>query len=205
MPIKVMLRLAHAARPLTHMLAYPVARAMLINLMGLVMFGAAGALLRAARETAYARRTATDSSTVTSNVTVGVTGVTVAPTARVVSYCHGVSVAPKSFAACLPSLRFIAIPIAALAIGPIALAAPSIPTVTTPLQAESQSQSELQGESQYQQVRHGVMAGYIKPSVRGIQSKVGGGTAVVRRYLKRLETEGVTARLGQGWIKNPTA
>ena len=43
-------------------LAYAVARAMLISLMGLVMFGAAGALLRAARETAYARRTETDSS-----------------------------------------------------------------------------------------------------------------------------------------------
>ena len=195
------------------MLAYTVTRAMLISVMGLVMFGAAGALLRAARETAYARATVTTVTPVSAGVTVGVTagvtavtaGVTVAPVPRV-SYQHGVTAAPGGWAACLPSLRFMAVPLAALAVSPLAFGATVTPTVTAPLQSASQwSQPESQGESQYQRVRHGVLAGAIKPSVRGIQAQFGGGTEVVRRYLLRLEAEGVTVRVGQGWVKQPTA
>ncbi len=184
------------------MLAYTVARAMLISLMGLVMFGAAGALLRAAREAGDGHHSTEPpaSPTVSPSVTVGVTGVTastVPPAARL-SYHHGVMAAPGGWAACLPSLRFIALPFAALAVSPLTIAAPSTPTVT------DQSQDVAsQSESQYQRVRHGVIAGHIKPSVRGIQSQAGGGTEMVRRHLQRLENEGVTARFRQGWIKNP--
>ena len=192
------------------MLAYTVTRALLVSVMGLVMFGAAGALLRAAREAAQAPPVTggrLESGTVTPGVTVGAAVSTVPvppvtpvtpPAPRVPSYRHGVTATPSGWAACLPSLRFIAIPMAALAVSAApaaAVPAREAPGVTAPSRAESR----------YQRVRHGVMAGHIKPSVRGIQARAGGGTVVVRGYLQRLQTEGVTARSGQGWMRTPAA
>ena len=192
------------------MLAYTVTRALLVSVMGLVMFGAAGALLRAAREAAQAPPVTggrLESGTVTPGDTVGAAVSTVPvppvtpvtpPAPRVPSYRHGVTATPSGWAACLPSLRFIAIPMAALAVSAApaaAVPAREAPGVTAPSRAESR----------YQRVRHGVMAGHIKPSVRGIQARAGGGTVVVRGYLQRLQTEGVTARSGQGWMRTPAA
>ena len=142
--------------------------------MGLVMFGAAGALLRAARGAAHVPPVTggrLESSTVTPGVTVGTAAPAVLvlpvtpPAPRVPSYRHGVTATPSGWAACLPSLRFIAIPVAALAVSAAAVPAREATGVTAPSRAESR----------YQRVRHGVMAGHIKPSVRGIQSQAGGG------------------------------
>ena len=191
------------------MLAYTVTRALLVSVMGLVMFGAAGALLRAAREAAQAPPVTggrLESGTVTPGVTVGaavsvppVTPVPLVtpPAPRVPSYRHGVTATPSGWAACLPSLRFIAIPMAALAVS--AAPAAAVPAREAPPGVTAPSRAE----SRYQRVRHGVMAGHIKPSVRGIQARAGGGTVVVRGYLQRLQTEGVTARSGQGWMRTP--
>lgn len=50
----------------------------------------------------------------------------------------------------------------------------------------------------YEQVRAGVMAGTLKPSVRSLQAAFGGSTTTAREHLNRLHDEGLIQDMGPG-------
>ena len=200
------------------MIGYAVARGVLIVGMGLVMFAAAGALLRAGRNVPASAPAAA----------------ALAPAARS-GYAHGLEAAPAGVPTALPSTarRWLAagVPLAAL---PAAFAAPSVtvtapapaPTVTAdvPQQAETVTNvsrskrraaprtrvtvevgskrdsgvGELDGH-RYRRIVASVRAGRLTPSVRAIQRAEGGGTVTVRAYLQQMEREGVIERQGRGY------
>jgi hypothetical protein len=54
--------------------------------------------------------------------------------------------------------------------------------------------------SRYSRIRAGVQDGSVTPSVRGIRAAVGGGTDQARAHRARLVAEGVTRRVGRGWV-----
>jgi hypothetical protein len=182
------------------MLAYSVARALLISVMGLVMFGASGALLRASRQ---------DGVIVTTAPTV--TEPTV--TQPVTSFAHGRQVTPAGASHSVPSLRRWAAAGVPIATVPAAFAAPTVtvtapaPTVTAPavtLKAPTVTTRTVTVPTattrvRYERIRAGIEAGTIKPSVRAIQAAEGGGTAAVRACLKRMERDGVIERTGRGY------
>jgi hypothetical protein len=53
--------------------------------------------------------------------------------------------------------------------------------------------------ARFKRIKAGVVAGKIRPSIRGIQAVEGGSQDVVLDYLKQLETEGVIVRKGRGF------
>ena len=52
----------------------------------------------------------------------------------------------------------------------------------------------------YELVRAGVIAGTIKPSIRGIQAAEGGSKDVVGRYIKQLAADGLIVPHGRGYV-----
>jgi hypothetical protein len=54
--------------------------------------------------------------------------------------------------------------------------------------------------ARFKRIKAGVMAGKIRPSIRGIQAVEGGSQDVVLDYLRQLETEGVIVRAGRGFV-----
>lgn len=213
------------------MLAYSVARAMLVSSMGVVMFAAAGTLLRSARNaTAVA-----DAAAVAADVTPAVAGARltgVAPiTPSTPSRLKTFAIAGAPFAAIgfgsigyvaptvVPpvsgySLTGVASMNAGVAAVAVATAAPvtQLQSVSKQSQPAATDESQLQAEGtpdrfagRYSKVRSGVLDGSIKPSVRGIQSATGGGTLSVRRFLQQLAAEGVLQPRGRGWAKATNA
>ena len=175
-------------------LAYSGARALLTSVVGLVMIGACGALLRAAREV---RQPA-------------------APLVRP-NFANSVQAAPGGTPAAVPTnnsaLRWLAagIPLAA---APAAFAAPSV-TVTAPAPAEMPAAGSAEplkratdDEQRYQRILAAVRAGEITPSVRAIQSAEresspdgrGCATTTAMRYLRRMERDGVIDSAGRGYV-----
>lgn len=185
---------------------YAVARAMLISIMGLVMFGAAGALMRAGR--------GDDQKPVS----------VVAPVIKKPAGFDAVSATPAGFKSSVPS-RAWAVPLAAVAAitSPVAMAAPvteiASPFIGEKHEAEHEivkhearkkearsvkvvsTKHDVSGENKhFASVRKAVISGKIKPSVLGVQSIAKVGTAAARVMLERLEAEGVTVRTGRFWI-----
>lgn len=54
--------------------------------------------------------------------------------------------------------------------------------------------------TRFKRIKAGVVAGKIRPSIRGIQAVEGGSQDVVLDYLKQLETEGVIIKAGRGYV-----
>jgi len=203
----------------TGMLIYSVSRALLISIMGLVMFGAAGSLMRCA-------------------FAAGTPAVPAVPVPA--TFKRTETVSPKEIY--YPSKAFIAagLPFAAMA-APMVHAAPHVPvapSATVPTQghlsnvpvsvhqvhedstatktvrvrvrkstaiADGKKQdtgTEGKSAGRYERVKAGVLAGQIKPSVRGIQAVEGGGKEVVSRYIKKLAQDNVIEREGRGWRLN---
>lgn len=190
------------------MVAYSVARALLISLMGLVMFAAAGALLREARSAVAASTSGINASTLTS------TPVELKSTPKAEGKQSDISSAATLSS--LPTLRYFTLPIAAMAVAPMAYSAQHAHAATEKTQdstharnppqetPEQSIQSAIGAEPddrRYLRVREGVVAGHIKPSVRGIQATEDCGTLVARHYLRQLEESGITERSGKGWAK----
>lgn len=184
---------------------YSVARAMLISIMGLVMFGAAGALLRAGRG--------------------------VMPEAQKIEPAKEsrLNPVPSGFKPSRPSIGW-AIPAAALAaIASPAVAVQSVNLVAAPaadapevaakiepvaeietprLKIEPEAAPKIEPApdkieivlDRYGRVCAAVQAGTIKPSILAVKGleKIGGEAAMV--LLVRLEVEGVTVRRGRVWV-----
>jgi hypothetical protein len=53
--------------------------------------------------------------------------------------------------------------------------------------------------ARFKRIKAGVVAGKIRPSIRGVQAVEGGSQDVVLDYLRQLETEGVIVRAGRGF------
>lgn len=197
----------------TGMLIYSVSRALLISVMGLVMFGAAGSLMRCA----FAAGT---------TGVPGTAAVPDAPDVPVLTFKRAETVSPKEIY--YPSKAFIAagLPFVAMA-APMVHAAPHVPVVSSssvPVQGQDEGTAarttrvrkstaitdgkkqdtgtEGKSAGRYERVKAGVLAGQIKPSVRGIQAAEGGGKEVVSRYIKKLAEDNVIEREGRGWRLN---
>ena len=54
-------------------------------------------------------------------------------------------------------------------------------------------------DPRYARVFAAVQSGAVTPSIRAIQAAEGGGTDIVRSYLKRMESEGLLVRAGRGY------
>jgi hypothetical protein len=213
------------------MLAYSVARAMLISAMGVVMFAAAGTLLRFARSASAGAAVIAVTAVAAVAPTVAVAGARltgVAPiTPRTPSRLKSFAIAGAPFAAIgFGSMGYVAptvLPpvtgysltgVAPTTAGAAVADAPvtqlhSVSRQSRPVAAdESQSPDEEAPDRfavRYSKVKSGVLDGSIKPSVRGIQSATGGGTLSVRRFLQQLAAEGVLEPHGRGWVKATNA
>lgn len=206
-------------------LYYAVARGLLVSCAGLVFFGAAGALLRAAR-TAEAGTGAVPAGL--PGVRFTAPGVVPQPandggfnlphtgTGHGRTWAWGAAALPLGLAtASLAPQPAQANPQSGVLIrAHQERATPSIESHPTPsAKAKRQQQANparpgtkvdtgvtaVDG-SRYQRVRSGVMAGTIKPSTRGIQKVEGGGTRTVRGYLAELEREGLIQRHRRGYV-----
>ena len=196
------------------MLAYSVARAMLISVMGLVMFGAAGALLReAGSEHASAPAAAATPSFKQSSAAQRYKGAMLAagvPLAAMgamgAAIAHPAPVAPAAFSTgviaptTLDQARFLA-PAAPDQAQKVSETATK--RVRSAVADGSKLDAGTSGNSatRYNRIKAAVVAGTLKPSIRAIQEEEGGGTLVVRRYLHKLEEEGVIVQKGQGWVR----
>lgn len=210
--------------PLT--LAYQCARAGLITVMGLVMFAASGALLRAGRQTGR---------------TLAVAG----PAAPAAVATPQAQATPKGATPSPPTWRHYALPASALAAGAGLVAmAPSpaqaeqmhvqseataatdaVPTQDAPTPLHTSALMTVQADAptkkarrtaapraasvrdtgvgeddgaRFLRVKEGIKAGRIKPSIRAIYSAEGASQQVARRYLLALESADVIEQAGQG-------
>jgi len=170
------------------------AESVLISLIGLIMFGMAGEMLRAARD-AGAKPTGA-----------------ARPEPKPAPLPQWTAAMPKVSTAATVA----AVPLGAMA-APMATYAPPLPTppsisvpavlqapATVLAQAQPQAQQAVPTEEstaaeRYARVKAAVLAGRIKPSVRSVQAEAASGTLLARRYLQLLAAEGVLVRAGQGW------
>lgn len=173
------------------MIAFSVARAFLLACIGAVMFGAAGALLRARRE----RQTAS-----------------VAPRA-------GASPLPPlgssggrfaiAAASMVPALA-IAAPVVTVQLPEAAVSSAAAQEASMQLRSAVPSRTDAPGvdarcgearvtdEARYARVRDAVRTGNAKPSLRALYVHFGVSQEVARRYQSWLEKEGVIRRQGKG-------
>lgn len=200
------------------MIAYSVCRSLLIVVMGVVLFGVAGALMRARRIVLTAGNDAVDGGQVEPRVVA-------APTKGSL---------PMMRAA---GGRFSAAPLAALAAAPAAFAQPVVtlqtpvafesPTAATSMQPpESTQKCDEVGHGQppgahravgihrsvqdsgtgeddgarFKRVRTDILAGRIKPSLRAVYAAHGATQAVAQRYLAAMAQSGEIRRAGQGYV-----
>lgn len=185
------------------MLAYTVARALLVSGMGLVMCGAAGALLRAARMPTPAPAAITP-------VQQASPAPTPAPLPRA-SFASGTSASRwRALAAPMASVALapVAFALPAALAAPVATAAPTVPTPAPTPKPPTAPQAPkamptAPTDTRYQQARAGVLDGSIKPSVRALHAAIGGSTVSIRALQQRLLREGVIERNGQGYRLNP--
>lgn len=190
-------------------LAYTVARAVLVSVMGLIMCGAAGALLRAARQASApqakpAVAPATPAQAAIKTVAQpGSTG-TVAPVQKLPTASVASASGRWRSAAAMP-LAVLAAPAVALTAPtvvaqPAAAVAPtSAAASTTPAATPESAPASPSADARYQRLRTAVLAGHVKPSVRAMHAAVGGSTLAIREYQQRLADEGAIQRHGQGY------
>jgi hypothetical protein len=213
---------------------YAVARGILVSLGGLVFFGTAGALMRAARGAAApgevsagtaapATAPATAPAQNTAPAETAAPGATPAPAPA--SFKTAETVAPKDYSTGLSyssKIKLAGAGLLAATAAPMAHSAPAVPAAgaSKPVHAdvaETIQQSakkprakravrakldtgvEGHAGARFKRIRAGVLAGKIRPSVRGIQAVEGGSQDVVTDYLRQLETEGVIVRAGRGF------
>lgn len=200
------------------MIAYAVCRSLLIVVMGVVLFGVAGALLRARRIAG----TAVDEGD-------AMVATPAAQPLPIVRSAGG---------------RFAAAPLVALAAAPAAFAQPQVTveiralgeegTVAMPMQVAASTplrlaDDEVGGEhltphravvthrsvqdsgtgdddgARFKRVRADILAGKIKPSLRAVYAAHGASQAVAQRYLAALAENGELQRAGQGYVLAATA
>lgn len=77
--------------------------------------------------------------------------------------------------------------------------APKKPRVKRAVSAKIDTGTHGKAGARFKRIKAGVMAGKIRPSIRGIQAIEGGSQDVVLDYLKQLEADGLIIRKGRGW------
>lgn len=199
------------------MIYYSLARAFLISAMGLVMFSASGALLRSAIYRPSNRSTSTPGQTnnvpfsaAPSLLSYALRGATHQNFAdysyqnqRVVT---GQMIDFNARDLNSSELNFQAHTKAHEHRTSTASSTPSTKntgstesTLLTPEHAENID--EFFGDDRFEKLIDEVASGRIKPSVRALQNHLGIGTLLARKYLRQLETIGVTMQFGKGWAK----
>lgn len=185
------------------MLAYTVARAFLVSGMGLVMCGAAGALLRSARQASAAQLqpAATEIATALQpDQTVAHPVATVAPLSGrwrgAAIRMASVAVAPTSFA--VPAQPPLQVPTASATTSDTAAASVAQPSPPIPPAPDVAGNDE-----RYRQLLDSVRRGDITPSVRAMHAAVGGSTLSIRAYQQRLLEDGAIEKHGQGYRLRP--
>lgn len=159
--------------------ALAIAQSLLISGIGLLFLGAAGALLRVARDARCA-------TPVPLHVTTPqVQGMPRGATPAMPSWSRYASAATASLA----TLGAAPAPARPMQCDtrPVVTDAPSNAPTDAPADAE-----------RFQRVREGIEAGHVKPSIRGIYAAEGASQVIARRYLLALERAGVIESFGPG-------
>lgn len=201
------------------MVWYSVTRSVLVTGMGLVMFAAAGALMRAGRavsppvkaalpraEQRPAPAAAAQPSAPTTEPPVAYAPVRRWSTAGVMPVA---ATASAAFASPMPSPVVPAVPAvpetsynAPMASALVAESQP-VPAASEPAPAAAAAELPEPAEdtdSRYKRLRDAVASGQLKPSVRALKSAQGGGTDTVSAYLQQMMREGLLERQGQGYL-----
>ncbi|MBY0453760.1 MAG: hypothetical protein K2Q11_02620 [Burkholderiaceae bacterium] len=173
------------------MLAYSVARAVLVTVMGLVMCGAAGALLRAGRCAVAGVNTGSNATETVASPPC-TPAVTVAPETGTWRSRAAVPLVGLAMATVAPTI--MAAPAVTVPTAPKAPSAPVAQNVPPPPPAKDSQECD-----RYSKARAAVIDGSVKPSVRALQAAIGGSTLSVRAMQQRLFDEGVIERHGQGY------
>jgi hypothetical protein len=214
----------------TGMLMYNVVRSLLISIMGLVMFGAAGSLLRASRDVAAAKVATATSNVAHSSVP------TVATVATAPGY-QWLGVANKNTAFSFSTFAF-AMPLAAISVVPMVCSVPAASPVAVPavvpiavpvpvdvadrVAVDVANSSRVaqhaatpthfttktnvsRNDARYEQAKAGVLEGSLKPSVRSVQRAVGGSTSSAQDYLRQMSNEKLLEPFGRGWVRAATS
>ena len=196
----------------TGVLWYSVVRSLLISVMGLVMFGASGALLRAARAGRVAPAlpaAAAPGSALPQPATAAPATVAQQHTSAAPANAMPADAPQPLFGAGLGNWGKVGA-MGAAALTPVAAFAAPSPLAQAPAQQHASSTAqqpvqaqfdaiEAQRDTRYDHLKAGVAVGAIKPSVRGLQAVASMGTATARRYLEQMLEEGVIVRSGQGY------
>jgi hypothetical protein len=74
------------------------------------------------------------------------------------------------------------------------------PRVKRAVSAKIDTGTDGKAGARFKRIKAGVMAGKIRPSIRGIQLVEGGSQDVVLDYLRQLEADGVITRKGRGYV-----
>lgn len=189
---------------------YAVARGILVSLGGLVFFGTAGALLRAARGGASGSVPGTIAPAQTAAPAEPVAPVAPATTVVTPSVSYG-----KTMLAGAGALAAMAAPVAhampansaaesvqaGAAESVQASAAVSVQKPRAKRAASVKVDTGVEGKAgaRYMRVKAGIKAGKIKPTQRGIMEAEGGSQAVVQAYLEQLANDGVIIKAGRGY------
>ena len=210
------------------MIWYAVTRSVLVTGMGLVMFAAAGAMLRAGRAVKPALHASGANAELSQKVEVAGKATTQTPEAPAVyaqarrwSTAGVVPVAATASAAFASPMHLPVVPSvpASSYSAPVARVhapedlAPK-PKVEPPVEPGSKATSEPVAmtvaqpvkptseltDSRYLRLRDAVACGQLKPSVRALKAAQGGGTDTVSAYLQQMLSEGILDRQGQGYV-----
>lgn len=208
------------------MVWYSVARSVLITGMGLVMFAAAGAMLRTGRSVkASVQQLQVDPAPVPAAPephSVAPVDHPVAPViARRWSTAGVVPVAATAGAAFASPMPMPAVP--SVPVSSYSTLVPKAQTVADPAPQAAAPQPEVASfevaveaavpaadlppearhedtDSRYLRLRDAVASGQLKPSVRALKAAQGGGTDTVSGYLQQMLREGLLEREGQGYV-----
>ena len=166
----------------TGMTYYSVSRALLVSIMGLVMFGAAGALLREFQGVIATVDTGTITPAITAKPAPDYTR-----TGPVARFATGTAFALSALS-----------PAAYATTAPMQKATPPAPPALP--EADHFADTGKTIDARYERIKAGVKAGEIKPSVRGLMSAERMGTRAAGEYLERMGGEGLVSRARVGWV-----
>ncbi|SMG61580.1 hypothetical protein SAMN06265784_12340 [Paraburkholderia susongensis] len=171
------------------MIAFSIARALLLASIGAVMFGAAGALMRARREhsTASTRDRAPASP--------------IPPLNTADDRFATAATAPAASIA-LEAIASMQLPTAVAAINKVHEEPVHVPVpVSSQVDAETFDAACEAHDARFAATRDAVRSGRVKPSLRALYRFCGASQGVATRYLARLEQAGDIERAGRGYVR----
>jgi hypothetical protein len=186
------------------MIAYSVARSVLMSCMGAVLFGAAGGLLRARRTLAAASMHRVPATADTGAAMVTASALAPLPALR----SAGGRFAMAAFAATSPAI--------AVATPGLTMQPPSTTNASAPVQRDqcidaahatpaaiqpAKPESGQNDIDRFERVRAAILAGDLRPSLRAVYEFSGASQAVATRYLGIMERAGEIRRHGRHHVR----